>query len=114
MSEDKTYILKQPAKAELNDLDLYKIWFKNEYDEYFVGDLMDKEKFETCFVEFDVDATRKQIEEEARKLLKGRVLLTSPFSDGGFNPSKEEIEQIDTDDILKFVDRVLGLITGEK
>ena len=66
------------------------------------------------FKPFDENAIRKQITEEAKELLNGRVLLTSPFEDGGFNPSKEEMEQMDTDDILTFVDRVFSLITGEK
>jgi hypothetical protein len=65
------------------------------------------------FKPFDEDTTLKQITEEAKELLNGRVLLTSPFEDGGFNPSKEEMEQMDTDDILTFVDRVFSLITGE-
>lgn len=64
------------------------------------------------FKPFDENAIRKQITEEAKELLNGRVLLTSPFEDGGFNPSKEEMEQMDTDDILTFVDRVLALLGG--
>lgn len=111
MSKDKTYILRKPIKAVLENEN-------NDRHPTFwaapgVGDYS-QEEFEKAFVEFDEDAIRKQITEEAKELLNGRVLLTSPFEDGGFNPSKKEIEQMDTDDILKFVDRVFSLITGEQ
>ena len=101
---DKRYVLRKPIEAH----------YVSDSNEWYIEILgyLNNGEFDEMFVEFSFDATRKQIEEEARELLKGYVLLTSPFSDSGFNPSKEELEQIETDDILKFVDRVLALLGG--
>lgn len=103
---DKRYVLRKPIEAH----------YVSDSNEWYIEILgyLNNGEFDEMFVEFSFDATRKQITEEAKELLNGRVLLTSPFEDGGFNPSKEEMEQMDTDDILTFVDRVFSLITGEK
>ena len=117
--QETTYISKLIPK-DLLPLLLQQLWWKgfDEAQKKFpnedASNVAVRRLIKRMFTEIDVDATRKQIEEEARELLKGYVLLTSPFSDSGFNPSKEEMEQMDTDDILTFVDRVFSLITGEK
>ena len=114
---EKTYISKLIPK-DLLPLLLQQLWWKgfDEAQKKFpnedASNVAVRRLIKRMFTEIDVDATRKQITEEARELLKGYVLLTSPFSDSGFNPSKEELEQIETDDILKFVDRVLALLGG--
>ncbi len=90
-SEDKTYILRKPINPELKDG-----W--QHIKDFGINQVIREDLFEELFVEFSVDATRKQIEEL--------------FYEYEFDADSSTDITFDPDKLPLFINKVLALLGG--
>jgi hypothetical protein len=107
MSKDKTYILRRPIKAKRmnseNWRDIFEVDMPASWDaEQSITYELQEDDFNKTFVEFDEDATRKQIFED-KELFRLASLIGCDGEDWQIERRKNNL-----------VDYVFSLITGEK